>query len=340
MEYRTLGGSGLKVPVLTFGTATFGGGSEFLRKWGASDVREAEALVSICLEAGCTMFDTADGYSAGLSEEILGQAIKGRREQILIATKTGMPMGAGPNDKGTSREKIIRSCEASLKRLGTDYVDLYQLHAFDALTPIEEMLHALDVLTQAGKIRYFGVSNYSGWHLMKMLALADRHGLPRPVTHQVYYSLVAREFEWELMPLGLDQNVGTLVWSPLSGAKLSGKVGRHKQAPPDSRAATDASWDVPQDRLFAVTDVLEEISKESGHSVPRLALAWLLTRPTVSSVVIGARTAEQLRDNLAATDVVLSSEHVARLDAASAVSPTYPYWHQRRTFLDRNPPPV
>jgi aryl-alcohol dehydrogenase-like predicted oxidoreductase len=340
MEYRTLGGSGLKVPVLTLGTATFGGGSEFLRKWGASDVREAQELVTICLDHGCTMFDTADGYSAGLSEEILGQAIKGRREGVLIATKTGMPMGTGPNDKGTSREKIIRSCEASLKRLGTDYVDLYQLHAFDALTPIEEMLHALDSLMRAGKIRYCGVSNYSGWHLMKMLALADRHGLPRPVTHQVYYSLVAREFEWELMPLGLDQNVGTLVWSPLSGAKLSGKVGRHKQAPADSRVATDASWDVPQDRLFAVTDVLEEISEESGHSVARLALAWLLTRPTVSSVVIGARNADQLRDNLAATDVALSPEHVSRLNAASAVTPIYPYWHQRRTFLDRNPPPA
>jgi aryl-alcohol dehydrogenase-like predicted oxidoreductase len=340
MEYRTLGGSGLKVPVLTLGTATFGGGSEFLRKWGASDACEAQELVAICLEHGCTMFDTADGYSAGLSEEILGHAIKGRREQVLIATKTGMPMGTGPNDKGTSREKIIRSCEASLKRLGTDYIDLYQLHAFDALTPIEEMLHTLDSLMRAGKIRYYGVSNYSGWHLMKMLALADRHGLPRPVTHQVYYSLVAREFEWELMPLGLDQNVGTLVWSPLSGAKLSGKVGRHKQAPADSRVATDASWDVPQDRLFAVTDVLEEISKESGHSVARVALAWLLTRPTVSSVVIGARNADQLRDNLAAPDVVLTSEHVARLNAASAVTPIYPYWHQRRTFHDRNPPPA
>jgi aryl-alcohol dehydrogenase-like predicted oxidoreductase len=340
MEYRTLGGSGLLVPALTFGTATFGGGSDFLRKWGASDVKEAEALVSICLEAGCTMFDTADGYSAGLSEEILGQAIKGRREQVLIATKTGMPMGPGPNEKGTSREKIIRSCEASLKRLGTDYVDLYQLHAFDALTPIDEMLHALDALTRAGKIRYFGVSNYSGWHLMKMLAQADRHGLPRPVTHQVYYSLVARDFEWELMPLAKDQNVGTMIWSPLSGAKLSGKIGRRKQAPADSRASTDASWDVPEDRLFAVTDVLEQISDETGFSMPRLALAWLLARPTVSSVVIGARNADQLRDNLAATEIALTEDQTGRLDAASAVTPIYPYWHQRRSFFDRNPPPV
>lgn len=215
MEYRTLGGSGLKIPALMLGTATFGGGSEFLRKWGATDIAEATRLVDVCLELGCNMFDTADGYSTGLSEEILGQAIKGRRDQVLVATKTGMPMGPGPNDIGTSRSKIIASCEASLKRLGTDYVDLYQLHAFDALTPVEEMLQALGALIRAGKIRYFGVSNYSGWHLMKMLALADRHGLPRPVTHQAYYTLVARDFEWELMPLGLDQNVGTLVWSPL-----------------------------------------------------------------------------------------------------------------------------
>jgi aryl-alcohol dehydrogenase-like predicted oxidoreductase len=340
MEYRTLGGSGLKVPALMLGAATFGGGSEFLRKWGASDVKEATALVDVAVEAGANMFDTADGYSAGLSEEILGQAIKGRRQQVLIATKTGMPMSEGPNDKGTSREKIVRSCEASLKRLGTDYVDLYQLHAFDALTPIEEMLHALDALTRAGKIRYFGVSNYSGWHLMKMLAIAERHGFPKPVTHQVYYSLVAREFEWELMPLGLDQNVGTLVWSPLSGAKLSGKIGRNRKAPEGSRAATDASWEVPEERLFAVTDALEALSAETGHSVPRLALAWLLTRPTVSSVVIGARNVDQLRDNLGATEVRLAPEQLARLDEASAQRPTYPYWHQRRTFLDRNPPPV
>ncbi|HEX8165012.1 MAG TPA: aldo/keto reductase [Beijerinckiaceae bacterium] len=340
MEYRTLGGSGLKIPALILGTATFGGGSEFLRKWGASDVKEATELVAIALEAGCTMFDTADGYSAGLSEEILGQAIKGRRGEVLIATKTGMPMGPGPNDKGTSREKIIRSCEASLRRLGADHIDLYQLHAFDALTPIEEMLSALDSLTRAGKIHYCGVSNYSGWHLMKMLALADRHGWPRPVTHQVYYSLVARDFEWELMPLGLDQNVGTLVWSPLSGAKLSGKIGRDRRPPEDSRLSTDASWPVPEARLFAVTDALEALSAETGRSVPQVALAWLLTRPTVSGIVFGARNAAQLRDNLAAASLKLTPEQVQRLDAASDERPPYPYWHQRRTFLDRNPPPV
>jgi aryl-alcohol dehydrogenase-like predicted oxidoreductase len=340
MEYRTLGGSGLKIPALMLGTATFGGGSDFLRKWGATDVREATELVDIALAGGCNMFDTADGYSTGLSEEILGQAIKGRRDKVLIATKTGMPMGDGPNDIGTSREKIIRCCEASLKRLGTDYVDLYQLHAFDALTPIEEMLQALDALIRAGKIRYFGVSNYSGWHLMKMLALADRHGLPKPVTHQVYYSLVAREFEWELMPLGIDQNVGTLVWSPLSGAKLSGKIGRNKRPPEDSRLATDASWPVPEDRLYAVTDVLEDVSGETGRSVPQVALAWLLSRPTVSSIVIGARNAEQLKDNLASAELKLTAEQIARLDQASATAPIYPYWHQRRTFTKRNPPPV
>jgi aryl-alcohol dehydrogenase-like predicted oxidoreductase len=340
MEYRQLGGSGLMVPALTFGTATFGGGSEFFKKWGETDVAEATSMIDAALEMGCNFFDTADAYSAGLSEEILGAAISGRRDQVMLATKTGMAMDAGPNSAGTSRDKIVRSCEASLRRLGTDYIDLYQLHAFDALTPIEEMLHALDDLTRAGKIRYFGVSNYSGWHLMKMIALADRHGLPKPVTHQVYYALTDRDFEWELMPLGLDQNVGTLVWSPLAGAKLSGKVGRHKAPPKDSRSATDASWDVPEERLFAITDVLEAISSEVGHSIPRVALAWLLGRPTVSSIVIGARNVAQLQDNLAATQVRLTAEQIARLDQASAVKPAYPYWHQRRTSLARNPAPV
>lgn len=340
MQYRSLGSSGLQIPALILGTATFGGGSEFLAKWGATDVREATALVDVALDAGCNMFDTADGYSAGLSEEILGKAIEGRRDKVLIATKTGMPMGPGPNERGTSREKIIRSCEASLRRLRTDYVDLYQLHAFDALTPIDEMLHALDALTRSGKIRYFGVSNYSGWHLMKMLAMADRHGFPRPVTHQAYYSLLARDFEWELMPLGLDQNVGTLVWSPLSGAKLTGKIGRNKTAPVGSRVATDASWEVPEERLYTVTDALDGISVETGHSVARLALAWLLRRPTISGVIIGARNADQLRDNLQATDVSLTAEHLTALDEASAMTAAYPYWHQRRTSSDRNPPPV
>ena len=259
MEYRSLGGSGLQIPALILGTATFGGGSEFLAKWGRTDVAEATRLVDVALEAGCNMFDTADGYSAGLSEEILGEAVKGRRDQVLIATKTGMPMGEGPNDKGTSREKIIRSCEASLKRLGTDYVDLYQLHAFDALTPIEEMLHALDALTRAGKIRYFGVSNYSGWHLMKMLSLADRSGLPRPVTHQVYYSLVAREFEWELMPLALDQRVGAVVWSPLGWGRLTGRIRRGQALPATSRLrsqlAASLGPPVADEHVYRVVEV-------------------------------------------------------------------------------------
>lgn len=340
MEYRKLGGSGLMIPALTLGTATFGGGSDFFRKWGETDVKEATSLVDVAIEMGCNLFDTADAYSAGLSEQILGGAIAGRRDKVLLATKTGMAMGDGPNNMGTSREKIMRCCEASLKRLGTDVIDLYQLHSFDAMTPIDEMLRALDDLTRAGKIRYFGVSNYSGWQLMKMLALADRHGLPRPVTHQVYYTLTDRDFEWELMPLGVDQDVGTLVWSPLAGAKLSGKVGRHKPAPADSRSATDASWEVPEERLYKITDALELVAKEVGRSIPQVALAWLLGRPTVSSIVIGARNVAQLRDNLAATELRLSAEQVARLDAASAVRPAYPYWHQRRTFLARNPPPV
>lgn len=340
MEYRKLGGSGLMVPALTYGTATFGGGNEFFKKWGDTDVKEATSLIDAALEMGCNLFDTADAYSGGLSEQILGGAIAGRRDKVLLATKTGMSMNDGPNSMGTSRDKIIRSCEASLKRLGTDYIDLYQLHSFDAMTPIEETLRALDDLTRAGKIRYFGVSNYSGWQLMKMLALADRHALPRPVTHQVYYALTDRDFEWELMPLGIDQHVGTLVWSPLAGAKLSGKVGRGKAPPADSRSATDASWEVPEDRLFAITDVLEGLSEELGQSIPRIALAWLLSRPTVSSIVIGARNVAQLQDNLAAAEVKLGAEQIARLDAASAVRPAYPYWHQRRTFLARNPPPV
>lgn len=340
MEFRSLGGSGLQIPALVLGTATFGGGNDFFKKWGETDVKEATSLVDVALDAGCNMFDTADGYSRGLSEEILGKAIAGRRDKVLLATKTGMPMGDGPNDIGTSRDKIIRSCEASLKRLGTDHIDLYQLHAFDALTPIEEMLHALDTLTRAGKIRYFGVSNYSGWHLMKMIALAERHGLPKPVVNQAYYSLADREFEWELMPLGIDQNVGTLVWSPLAGAKLTGKVGRHKKPAEGSRASTDASLTTDQDRLFAITDVLEVLEKETGRSIPQIALSWLLSRPTVSGIVIGARNAEQLKDNLAATELKLDASQIERLDAASARRPIYPYWHQQATLSTRNPSPV
>jgi aryl-alcohol dehydrogenase-like predicted oxidoreductase len=338
MEYRLIGG--LKISSLVFGTATFGGGSEFLRKWGATDVAEATHLIDVALEAGVNMFDTADSYSTGLSEEILGKAITGKRNRLMIATKTGMALGDGPNEVGTASARIIASCEASLKRLGIDYIDLYQLHAFDALTPIEEMLHALDTLMRTGKIRYFGVSNYSGWHLMKMIAVAERYGLPRPVAHQAYYSLVGREFEWELMPLALDQNVGTLVWSPLASAQLSGKVGRNKPAPAGSRVATDASLDIPQDYLYKVTDALDAVAKETGRSVPQVALAWLLSRPGISGIVIGARNEAQLRDNLKSVEFRLTPEQIATLDAASDVRPIYPYWHQRETQPERNPPPV
>jgi aryl-alcohol dehydrogenase-like predicted oxidoreductase len=338
MENRILGTSGLEVPVLALGTGTFGGGSDFFRKWGSTGANEATRLVDLALEAGCTLFDTADAYSGGLAETILGQALRGRREQALIATKTGMRMGPGPNRMGTSRERILRSCEASLKRLGTDHIDLYQLHAFDAMTAVEEMLDALDTLVRAGKIRYFGVSNYSGWHLMKMLAAADRLGLPRPVSHQAYYSLADREYEWELMPLALDQKLGTLVWSPLAMAKLSGKLSRRRPAPEGTRASTDASLTTDLERLYAIVDVLEELSSETGHSVPQLALAWLLTRPTISSLVIGARDEVQLKANLAAAGIRLDAEARRRLEAVSAVRPVYPYWHQRETFAERNPP--
>jgi len=342
MEFRQLGGCGLRVPVLTLGTGTFGGGNAYFRAWGSTDVAGATRMVDICLEAGAVMFDTADVYSAGLAEEILGQAIAGRRDGLLVASKAGFRMGKGKNELGSSRHHLVSACEASLKRLGIDHIDLWQLHGFDALTPVEEVLRALDDLVAAGKVRYVGCSNFSGWHLMKSLAVADRYGWPRHVTHQAYYSLLGREFEWELMPLALDQNVGTLVWSPLAGGLLSGKVGRGRAAPEGSRAATlgGTGPKVPEDRLFAVTDALEAVAAETGRSVSQVALNWVLHRPSVASVVIGARDEAQLRDNLASVEFRLSTDQVERLDAASAVPPTYPYWHQWRVFADRNPPPV
>jgi aryl-alcohol dehydrogenase-like predicted oxidoreductase len=260
MDYRPLGADGFKIPALVLGTATFGGGTDFFRKWGSTDVAEAKRLVDVALDGGLTMFDTSDSYSYGLSEQILGKAITGRRDKVLIATKTGNRMSDGPDDIGTSYDRLIRACDASLKRLGTDHIDLYQLHGFDALTPTEDVLRAIDVLLRAGKIRHYGVSNFSGWHLMKTLSLADKAGMPRPASHQVYYSLVGREFEWELMPLALDQNIGTLVWSPLAGAKLSGKIGRNKPAPAGTRAATDASMTVSDEQVFNVTDALEAVA--------------------------------------------------------------------------------
>ena len=344
MEYRQLGASGFKVPALTLGTGTFGGGNEFFKAWGGSDVAEATRLVDICLEAGLSMFDSADGYSNGLAEEILGQAIKGRRDKVLISTKGSFPRGPGPNELGSSRHHLTRAVEASLRRLGTDYIDLYQLHAFDALTPVEEALGTLDGMVRAGKIRYIGCSNFSGWHLMKSLAASEKHGLARYVAHQAYYSLVGREYEWELMPLALDQKVGAVIWSPLGWGRLTGKIRRGQPMPAvtrlQSKIAADKGPQVPQEYLYQVVDCLDAVAKEAGKTIAQIALNWLLQRPSVATLIIGARNEEQLRQNIGATGWKLTPAQIARLDAASAVPLTYPYWHQRGTFLERNPPAV
>ena len=336
MEYRLLGGSGLKVSALSFGTATFGGGNDFFKAWGETDIAEARRLLDICFEAGVNLFDTADGYSDGRSEEILGKALEGRRDRALISTKAYFPMGDGPNDRGTSRYHLRRALEGSLRRLGTDYVDIYHLHGFDALTPIEEVQETLNTF-----VRYIAASNFSGWHLMKSLAVADRYGWTRFVAHQVCYSLVSREYEWELMPLGLDQKVGALVWSPLGWGRLTGKIRRGQPLPDVSRLhkTADAGPQVADEYLYTVVDALDAVAAETGKTVPQVALNWLLQRPTVSSVILGARTEEQLRQNLAATGWNLSESQVVALDKASAVTPVYPYWHQRN-FPERNPLPV
>ena len=343
MEYRQLGGSGQKVPVLSFGTGTFGGGGELFKAWGASDVDEATRLVDVCLEAGLTLFDSADIYSGGMAEEILGEAIKGRREEVLISTKGTFRAGPGPNDVGSSRNHLIRAVEGSLRRLQTDYIDLYQLHGFDAVTPAEEVLSTFDVLVRSGKVRYVGCSNFSGWHLMKSLAVSDRYGYPRYVAHQAYYSLVGRDFEWELMPLALDQRVGTVVWSPLGWGRLTGKIRRGQPLPEKSRLrsqlARDIGPQVPDEYLYRVVDALDAVAAEAGKTVPQVALNWLLQRPSVATVIIGARNEEQLRQNFGAVGWDLTPEQVARLDAASVTPLAYPYWHQRG-FAERNPPPV
>jgi aryl-alcohol dehydrogenase-like predicted oxidoreductase len=341
MEFRTLGRSGLKVPVLSYGTGTFGGGNEFFKAWGASDVAEATRLVDVCLESGVNLFDTADIYSDGLSETILGKAIEGRRNDLLISTKTTFRFGTGPNDVGSSRYHLIRACEASLKRLGTDYIDIYHLHGFDALTPVDEVLSTLNQLVTSGKVRYIACSNFSGWHLMKSLSVAERYGWARYVGHQVYYSLIGREYEWELMPLGLDQGVGALVWSPLGWGRLTGKVGRGKPLPAQSRLHKTAGMgpQVDDEYLYKVVDGLDEVAKETEKTVPQVALNWLLQRPTISTVIMGARNEEQLRQNLASEGWNLTAAQVAKLDAASQVTPVYPYWHQHQ-FLERNPTPV
>jgi aryl-alcohol dehydrogenase-like predicted oxidoreductase len=331
MEFRQLGHSGLMVPVLSFGTGTFGGGNEFFQAWGSTQPPEATRLVDICLEAGVNLFDTADIYSNGLSEEVLGKAVKGRRDQVLIATKATFPMGKGANNWGSSRHYLIRACEASLKRLGTDYIDIYQMHGFDPLTPIEETLSTFDTLVRSGKVRYVGCSNFSGWHLMKSIDIAARYGWPRYVAHQAYYSLIGRDFEWELMPLGLDQNVGTLVWSPLGWGRLTGKIRRGQPLPEVSRLPVTAAMGPPvsDEHLYKVMDAVDEVAKETGKTVPQVALNWLLQRPTISSVIIGARDEKQLRQNLGAVGWNLAAEQIASLDAASETTPAYPYWHSR-----------
>ena len=344
MEYRNLGNSGLRVPVLSFGAGTFGGSGPLFGAWGTTDADEARRLVDICLEAGVNLFDTADVYSAGASEEVLGQAIRGRRDAVLISTKTALPMGDGPADWGTSRSRLIRSVDDALRRLGTDYIDLLQLHAFDASTPVEEVLSTLDGLIVAGKLRYVGVSNFAGWELMKSLAVSDARGHSRYVAHQVYYSLAGRDYEWELMPLAKDQGVGALVWSPLAWGRLTGKIRRGQPLPEGSRLHQTAEFGPPvgDEKLYDIVDVLDAISAETGRTVPQIAINWLNSRPTVSSVIIGARNEGQLRQNLEAVGWSLTREQIGRLDAVSAQTAPCPYFPYRRQegFARLNPPVV
>jgi aryl-alcohol dehydrogenase-like predicted oxidoreductase len=334
MEYRQLGNSGLRVPVLSFGTATFGGAGDFFKAWGNTEVEEASRLVKLCLDAGVNLFDTSNVYSTGVAEEILGKAIAGLRDEVLISTKATFPMSDKVNDYGSSRLHLIKACEDSLKRMGTDYIDIYHMHGFDANTPVEETLKALDNLVQSGKVRYIACSNFSGWHLMKSLSVSERYGWTKYIGHQAYYSLVNRDFEWELMPLGIDQNVGTIVWSPLASGLLTGKYRRNQPPPQDARVVQGGS-PVPGDtidneRLYKIVDKLEEISEETGKTISQVSLNWLLQRPTVANIIVGARNEEQLKQNLGATCWNLTTEQVKKLDEVSQVFPAYPYWHQRQ----------
>lgn len=343
MEYRYLGNSGLKVPALGFGAGTFGGKGPLFSAWGNTDIEEAKRLIDICLDAGVNLFDTADVYSDGASESILGAALKGRRERAIISTKLTLRAGDGPNDVGASRHHLISGIERALKRLDTDYIDLLQLHHFDAMTPVEQVMSTLDDLMRAGKVRYLGASNFSGWQLMKSQAAADRHGYSRFVANQTYYSLIGRDYEWELMPLGLDQGVGAVVWSPLGWGRLTGKIRRGQPWPEGSRLHDTAGFAPPveEERLYRVIDALDAIAAETGKSVPQIALNWLLQRPTVSTVLIGARNEAQLRQNLDAIGWNLARDQVARLDTASAVTPPYPYYpYWNGQFAERNPPAV
>jgi aryl-alcohol dehydrogenase-like predicted oxidoreductase len=344
MDYRRLGASGLLVPALSFGAGTFGGRGELFGAWGDTDAQQARRMVDVALEAGVTMFDTADVYSDGASEEILGQAIRGRRDRVLLSTKASLPTGPGAAEAGSGRSRLITAVDTALRRLGTDYIDLFQLHAFDAATPVEEVLDTLADLVRAGKIRYLGASNFAGWQLMKSLAAADRGGHPRYVAHQVYYSLVGRDYEWELMPLGRDQGVGAMVWSPLGWGRLTGKIRRGQPLPAGSRLhrTAEAGPPVNDELLYDVVDVLDELAAETGKSVPQIALNWLLSRPTVATVIVGARNEEQLRQNLGAVGWQLDPEQLARLDKISAVTPPYPYYPYYRLpdFARLNPPVV
>ncbi len=341
MEFRQLGKSGLKVPVLCFGTGTFGGGNEFFRAWGETDVAEATRLIDICMEAGVNFFDTADIYSQGLSEEVLGQAIKHLpRASLLISTKATFQFGDGPNNVGSSRAHLTQQIEGSLRRLKTDYIDVYHMHGFDALTPIEETLRTLDQIVRAGKVRYIAASNFSGGHLQKSLAISERYGWTRYVAHQVYYSLIGREYEWELMPQAYAEGLGALVWSPLGWGRLTGKIRRGQPIPAVSRLhkTADLGPQVADEYLHKVVDALDKVADATSKTVPQVALNWLLRKSTVSSVIIGARNEKQLRDNLSAASFTLTKEQVEELDEASAPQVPYPYWHQRQ-FLDRNPLP-
>lgn len=341
MEYRQLGNSGLKVSALSFGTATFAGTTDFFKAWGSTEVEEAKTMIRICTEAGINLFDTANTYSRGGSEEVLGEALKGIRQEVLISTKGTFPMGEGPNDYGSSRHHIIKQCEESLRRLQTDYIDIYHMHGFDGITPVEETLRTLDDLIQSGKIRYIACSNFSGWHLMKSLAVSERYGWNKYIAHQAYYSIIGREFEWELMPLAVDQKIGTIVWSPLGWGRLTGKLRRGQAMPENTRlkGIPGTGPEVPEDYLYKVVDAIDEIAKETGKTITQVALNWLLQRPTISSIIIGARNEEQLKQNLGAVGWNLTPEQIARLDAASAQRPVYPYWHQRQN-LKLNPIPT
>ncbi|WCD90542.1 L-glyceraldehyde 3-phosphate reductase [Streptomyces xanthophaeus] len=343
MEYRQLGTSGLKVPALSFGAGTFGGQGPLFGAWGTTDAQEARRLVDICIDAGITMFDTADVYSAGASEEVLGQAVKGRRDQVLLSTKAGLPTGDGPGDAGTSRSRLIRATEDALRRLGTDHIDLFQLHAFDAATPVEEVLSTLDQLVRSGKIRYVGVSNFAGWQLMKSLSAAEKLGFPRYAAHQVYYSLIGRDYEWDLMPLGHDQGVGAVVWSPLGWGRLTGKLRRGRPLPPGSRLHETADYGPPVEEayLYDVVDALDEVARETERTVPQVAINWLLGRPTVSSVIVGARNEAQLLQNIGAVGWSLTPEQTARLDAASHRPAPYPHFpYERQEGFARLSPPM